>query len=127
MRYLSQDIERTLTQEKKMAFIAGPRQVGKTTFAQTLLKKVHSEHGYYNWDIEAHRATLLKDPTYFWKKPPLPQRLVLDEIHKYPRWKRFLKGFFDANRGQVEVIVTGSGRLDLYQKGGDSLFGRYHR
>jgi predicted AAA+ superfamily ATPase len=47
---------------------------------------------------------------------------VLDEIHKYPRWKRFLKGHFDASHGTVETLATGSGRLDVYQKGGDSLF-----
>lgn len=50
----------------------------------------------------------------------------MDEIHKYPRWKKFLKGLFDATKGQPEILVTGSGRLDIYQKGGDSLFGRYH-
>ena len=109
-----------------MAFVAGPRQVGKTTFGQRLLETGASAESYYNWDIDPVRRRIIADPVHFWKSEAPPSRILLDEIHKYPRWKRFLKGFYDANRGSVEVMVTGSGRLDLYQRGGDSLFGRYH-
>lgn len=125
MRYIHKELLETLQKDKKMAFIAGPRQVGKTTLAQSLLQ---DQKKYFNWDITTHKKNLLRDPLYFWQKEPphLPCRIVLDEIHKYPRWKRFLKGFFDANKKEVEAIVTGSGRLDIFQKGGDSLFGRYH-
>lgn len=49
---------------------------------------------------------------------------MLDEIHKYPRWKRFLKGLYDTSGARTDILVTGSGRLDVYQKGGDSLVGR---
>ncbi|MBI2338914.1 MAG: ATP-binding protein [Deltaproteobacteria bacterium] len=128
MRSIKPEVEATLTDDRKMAFIAGPRQVGKTTLAQAMLAGGPGDEGYYNWDIETHKKMILKDPVYFWQAPPdtPPQRIVLDEIHKYPRWKRFLKGLFDANRRRVEVLVTGSGRLDVYQRGGDSLFGRYH-
>jgi hypothetical protein len=56
------------------------------------------------------------------RKRPL---LVLDEIHKYPRWKRFLKGLYDQHGDALAILVTGSGRLDVYQRGGDSLMGRY--
>ena len=52
-------------------------------------------------------------------------RIALDEIHKFPRWKRFLKGLHDAHKSNLEILVTGSGGLDVYQRGGDSLFGRY--
>lgn len=128
MRSIKPEVEATLTDDRKMAFIAGPRQVGKTTLAQAMLAGGPGDEGYYNWDIETHKKMILKDPVYFWQAPPdtPPRRIVLDEIHKYPRWKRFLKGLFDANRRRVEVLVTGSGRLDVYQRGGDSLFGRYH-
>lgn len=128
MRSIIHDLLVTLREEKKMAFVAGPRQVGKTTLAQHLLKVTNTDQGYFNWDIPEHRQRILKDPSRFWipEQGPMPSRIVLDEIHKYPRWKNFLKGFYDANRNQVETIVTGSGRLDIYQRGGDSLFGRYH-
>lgn len=129
MRYLTLEISRLLQEERKMAFIAGPRQVGKTTLAKHLLSLASNPIGYFNWDIETHRKQILKDSVGFWAKVAEPsaqrQRIVLDEIHKYPRWKRFLKGFHDANHQNLETLVTGSGRLDLYQRGGDSLFGRY--
>src|SRR5437763_3841248 len=102
-----------------MAFIAGPRQVGKTTVAKALLS---SPGGYFNWDSETQRRAILRNPDGFWGDAP---RVVLDEIHKYPRWKRFVKGLWDLHRDRLDMIVTGSGRLDVYQKGGDSLVGRY--
>ncbi|MBI5245450.1 MAG: ATP-binding protein [Elusimicrobia bacterium] len=124
MRCLSPEILRFLAEEKKMAFIAGPRQAGKTTLAKHLLSVARSPGGYFNWDIESHRKAILKNPEGFWIERGGP-RIVLDEIHKYPRWKRFLKGLYDAAGRDVEILVTGSGRLDVYQRGGDSLFGRY--
>ncbi len=134
MRYLEPNTEETLRKERRMAFIAGPRQVGKTTFAKSLLEPASQssrdsdEFPYFNWDSESARRAILKRPEDFWRPESgsAPSRIVLDEIHKYPRWKRFLKGLFDTQRAKVEIIVTGSGRLDVYQKGGDSLFGRYH-
>lgn len=131
MRYLTPEISRFFAEESKMAFIAGPRQVGKTTLAKHLLTSVGMEALYFNWDIESHRKLLIKHPESFWQRhSPFPShrkpRLGLDEIHKYPRWKRFLKGLYDATGKEIEILVTGSGRLDLYQRGGDSLLGRYH-
>ncbi|MBF0492121.1 MAG: ATP-binding protein [Deltaproteobacteria bacterium] len=108
-----------------MAFITGPRQVGKTTLAQSFLNP--EQEGYFNWDNATQQKNILKNPDTFWKEPKILSRIVLDEIHKYPRWKRFLKGFYDLNRNNVEILVTGSGRLDIYQRGGDSLLGRYNQ
>ncbi len=131
MRYLTDEIVRFLAEEEKMAFVAGPRQVGKTTLAKYLLAQVGMETLYFNWDIESHRKAIIKNPEDFWERgTPIPSRrkarISLDEIHKYPRWKRFLKGFYDARGKDLEILVTGSGRLDIYQRGGDSLLGRYH-
>lgn len=128
MRYITEDINKTLSDERKMVFIAGPRQVGKTTLAKTILERHGQPLAYFNWDTESHRRKILKEPEDFWRdkidtaRPPM---IVLDEIHKYPKWKRFLKGLYDLSKDEVNIIVTGSGRLDVYQKGGDSLFGRY--
>jgi hypothetical protein len=131
MRYLTTEINRFFAEEGKMAFVAGPRQVGKTTLAKHLLSLVAADSFYFNWDIESHRKAIIKNPEEFWQVSGLvsskgKQRIGLDEIHKYPRWKRFLKGLYDARGRDLEIIVTGSGRLDIYQRGGDSLFGRYH-
>lgn len=108
-----------------MAFLVGPRQVGKTTLARSLLPP---SGAYFNWDVEADRRALVRSPGEFWREKaagPGCLRIVLDEIHKYPRWKRFLKGLYDAHAADLEILVTGSGRLDVYQRGGDSLLGRY--
>src|SRR4030042_507118 len=131
MRYLTAEVTRFLSEEAKMAFIAGPRQVGKTTLAKHLLAQVGMDAFYFNWDIESHRKTIIKHPEDSWQRAITVSiqhkpRISLDEIHKYPRWKRFLKGLYDAKGRDIEILVTGSDRLDIYQRGGDSLFGRYH-
>ena len=126
MRYLTPELLRLLSQKRKMAFIAGPRQVGKTTLVRHLLERAGQSGNYFNWDIESHRKAILRQPEGFWTTAPAARpRIALDEIHKYPRWKRFLKGLYDAAGAQTDILVTGSGRLDIYQRGGDSLLGRY--
>jgi hypothetical protein len=100
-----------------MVFVAGPRQVGKTTLALSL---PGGRGGYLSWDIADHRERILRGqlpPTTLW---------AFDEIHKYRRWRNYLKGVYDGRRPGQRVLVTGSGRLDLYRFGGDSLQGRYH-
>src|SRR5271170_3203801 len=121
MRYLTPELTRLLRDERKMAFIAGPRQVGKTTLARSLLSAAGQGGNYFNWDVESQRKAVLASPEAFWSGAPAGRcaRIALDEIHKYPRWKRFLKGLYDAAGADTELLVTGSGRLDVYQRGGD--------
>jgi hypothetical protein len=113
-----------------MIFLSGPRQVGKTT--SSLEASSESPlHYYFNWDNEDHRALIIAGPKAvagaagldtMQKSLPI---LVFDEIHKYRNWKRFLKGFFDTYEKKCRILVTGSARLDIYKRGGDSLMGRY--
>jgi uncharacterized protein len=119
LRYLDQHIIRDLKQ--KMVFLAGPRQVGKTTIALNLLGGDETHPGYFNWDSVAKRNLLLKE-----QLPSKQVLIVLDEIHKYRNWRNLIKGLYDTNKSQREFLVTGSARLDIYRKGGDSLQGRYH-
>lgn len=111
----------------KMAFVSGPRQVGKTTLSRQL-QKSFAQSLYFNWDIITDQKKLLKDPYFFENEnrdPSKPFLLLLDEIHKYARWKNYLKGAYDGFGRDFRFLVTGSGRLDLFKKGGDSLLGRY--
>lgn len=111
----------------KMAFVSGPRQVGKTTLAREI-QKGHRQSTYLNWDILTHQRRLVKDPYFFEhenRDPDLPFLVVFDDIHKYARWKSYLKGCFDGFHEEFQFLVTGSGRLDLFKKGGESLLGRY--
>ncbi len=117
MRYLSK-ITNELSKEK-FVLIAGPRQVGKTTLAKAWL----GDRGHYlNWDIPEDRDQLMAKS--FASNLPNGQ-YVFDEIHKFPRWKSLLKGLYDARGKDIAAVVTGSARLDIYQRGGDSLIGRY--
>ncbi|MFH2008599.1 MAG: ATP-binding protein [bacterium] len=117
-RYLQRNVVADLSE--KMVFVAGPRQVGKTTMATQILEA--QEKGVYlSWDRRADREAIRE------ARWPIGEALVvLDEVHKYRQWKRWIKGEFDTHRGRLRFLVTGSARLDVYRRGGDSLQGRYH-
>jgi predicted AAA+ superfamily ATPase len=120
-------IWKALASEKAMIFLSGPRQSGKTTLAGIIADQFRN-HLYCNWDIPGHQSQLIENPTFFTglarRDASLPL-VVFDEIHKYRNWKNYLKGAYDEFSHDYQFLVTGSGRLDLYQKGGDSLAGRY--
>ena len=119
-RYLADSIKDDL--ELKMVFLGGPRQVGKTTLALALLGAEGKRHpGYRNWDDPRVRPGLLRG-----ELPAGQELVVLDEIHKFPRWRNLVKGLFDTEGDRVSFLVIGSARLDHYRKAGDSLQGRYH-
>ncbi len=118
MRYLMPYIQEDL--KRKMVFVGGPRQCGKTTLAKAILQK-YSSGLYLNWDDVKHRKVILDQG---WSDHD--RLLVLDEIHKYKTWKNWLKGTFDTQKEIHEFLVTGSARLDVYRRGGDSMLGRYH-
>ena len=116
-----------LAQEKGMIFLSGPRQSGKTTLAK-IIAASFTNSLYFNWDIPEHRTRFLRDRRFFEgvaRKDATAPLIVFDEIHKYRDWKNALKGIYDEFHDAYRFLVTGSGRLDLYQKGGDSLVGRY--
>jgi predicted AAA+ superfamily ATPase len=114
-----------LATHRQMAFVSGPRQVGKTTTCRN-----HSDN-YANWDNLDDRELILAGPAKLVERLKLDRLLkdtpvaLFDELHKYRRWKQFLKGFFDTYASQVHIVVTGSSRMDIYRRGGDSLMGRY--
>src|SRR5436190_22166875 len=114
-RYLAEQIRQDL--KEKMVFVAGPRQVGKTTLARHILGRTNA---YLNWDIPADRARITGND---FPKTPI---LALDEIHKFRLWRNVLKGLYDERRGRQKILVTGSAKLGYYRYGGDSLQGRYH-
>ncbi len=125
MRYLKSFILKDLA--KKMVFLGGPRQCGKTTLAKDILKtslKTNSTSeklNYLNFDNPDDRIDILKN-----KWMGGDRLIVLDEFHKYSKWKSWMKGQYDKHNDQHNFLVTGSARLDLYRRGGDSLLGRYH-
>ena len=122
------NIWQELAAQKSMIFISGPRQAGKTTLSK-LISRSYTNNYYFNWDIAEHRTLFFSNPSFFEgikRKDPSTPLIILDEIHKYKDWKNYLKGIYDQFHESYKFIVSGSGRLDIYQKGGDSLAGRYY-
>jgi hypothetical protein len=116
-----------LATHRQMALVSGPRQVGKTTTCRELAQF------YANWDDLDDREQILAGSARLVELFGLDRlaetqpTVLFDELHKFPRWKQFLKGFFDSYADRARIIVTGSGHLDVYRRGGDSLMGRYFR
>jgi len=118
-RYLTKNIVEDL--QSKMVFIGGARQVGKTTLAKEIAAKELSNSQYFNWDYPPDRKKI--------KTLELPGEdslLIFDEIHKYNKWKTTIKGIYDVHKDKYRIIVTGSAKMDIFRRGGDSLQGRYH-
>jgi len=118
-------LDEHLAEHRQMAFVSGPRQVGKTTTCRRYADI------YINWDNIDDREQVLAGPARLVEQLKLNRLhahtpvVLFDELHKFPRWKQFLKGFFDTYADQVRITVTGSSRMDIYRRGGDSLMGRY--
>jgi predicted AAA+ superfamily ATPase len=116
-----------LATDKAMVFMAGPRQAGKTTLALALAGG-YTNREYVNWDVAPDRTRVLRDPYFFQavdRHDASRPIVVFDEIHKFRGWKNYLKGAYDRFHDEFAFLVTGSGRLDVFRRGGDSLAGRY--
>lgn len=113
-RYIQPYIEQDLP--NKIVLITGPRQCGKTT----LSKQLYPQYDYFNYDAIESRL-VLKEKSWDRQKP----LIIFDELHKMKKWKQWLKGVYDTEGIPPEIIVTGSARLDIHKRMGDSLAGRY--
>ncbi len=130
LRLYEEIINEHFRDERKMLFLSGPRQVGKTTTGLETGERRQCS-SYLNWDNFDHQRTIVAGPTKLAEALELATLrqdkplLILDEIHKYPRWRDLLKGFYDTYADDADVLVTGSARLSVFNVGGDSLTGRY--
>lgn len=113
---------------RQMRFITGPRQSGKTTLSQLKLKTERISELYYLWDLRSVRNRYKQNELFFTQdKPPSRRKnwVCFDEIHKMPKWKNILKGIYDSTHEHYHFIITGSAKLDISRRAGDSLAGRY--
>jgi uncharacterized protein len=123
-------MQQHLQHDRQMVFLAGPRQVGKTTISKTAAK-LTDRYIYLNWDYIDDQELILKGPRAIVEHYGLQAAtkhkaiLTLDEVHKYKNWRNYLKGFYDKHFETIQFIITGSAKLDIYRTSGDSLMGRY--
>ena len=113
-RYLENAIIKDL--KEKIVFLSGPRQVGKTTLSRQLIP----DHVYLNFDASRDRRIIMSEE---WDRET--KLVVFDELHKMKKWKSWIKGIYDTEGISPALLVTGSARLDIYRKGGDSMAGRF--
>jgi len=126
-RPMYQRMFQDLSGYKQMVFVAGPMQAGKTFLTKMIAQKFTNSY-YFNWDIIDEKRKLIENPSFYENinlKDDSTPLVIFDELHKFPDWKNYLKNVFDRDKDNFKFIVSGSGRLDLFQKGGDSLAGRY--
>lgn len=107
--------------KKKMVFLGGPRQVGKTTLALSFLNEKEKKEAYLNWDSDLARKIINNQS---WNKEEA--LIIFDEVHKRKGWQNLIKGAWDTWKDTQRYLITGSAQLDLFRKGGDSMMGRYH-
>lgn len=105
--------------EKKLVFLVGPRQVGKTWLAKEIGKNF-DKMVYLNYDRSEDRQIMKAES---W--PKNTQFLILDELHKMKGWKNYIKGVFDTKEADLRILVTGSARLNTFRQAGDSMVGRF--
>lgn len=113
-RYLEKYIKDDL--KEKIILLSGPRQVGKTILSKQLIPS----NVYLNYDSTLDRKIIYAQE--WTRNVPL---VIFDELHKMKKWKSWIKGIYDTEGIPPSIIVTGSARLDVYKKGGESLAGRF--
>lgn len=132
--HLQQIIKRMAEPRKFIQVIFGPRQVGKTTLVNQMVKKYSFGSLVVSADaIDAYNTYWLEQQ---WElaRIKLTQSggeeflLVVDEIQKIDNWSEKVKSLWDQdtkNNLPLKVIVLGSSRLLIQQGLTESLAGRF--
>lgn len=137
-----------------LLFIAGPRQVGKTTIVRDALFEFRPDHYHFvpvdrpdekqgfRYSVSSSssydQSSGVRDITWLiekWQRARNAARrseeghiLIFDEIQKVPDWSEAVKGLWDADRAEglnLHVVLLGSSPLLMHKGMSESLTGRY--
>lgn len=110
----------------KILFILGPRQVGKTTLATSLISGISPDRVIrFDGDYSDDRSLL-----QFSSRESMERSLasythiLIDEGQKIPNIGNTLKMMIDAYKDTKNIIVTGSSSLHLLDMTSEPLTGR---
>jgi predicted AAA+ superfamily ATPase len=114
--------------------VMGPRQTGKTTLVNQLLKKTHIPGMYESADAVPASSNLWLEQ--IWEAARIKMSrlssgefiLVVDEIQKVQGWSEMVKKLWDEdtrNNLMLKVVLSGSSRLLLQTGLTESLAGRF--
>ena len=122
-RHAEQAIAKALGRQAAVA-LTGPRQVGKTTLAHSIVQGVDAL--YLDLESSADRAKLA-DARLFLSEHE-GRLVVLDEVHRAPGLFSELRGLIDQSRRRGNrtglFLILGSASLDLLKQSGETLAGR---
>ncbi len=123
-RLLEEEVKKSL-HNRKVLFILGARQVGKTTLIDHILSG--SRGAMLNMDIEVDRARLLSaaklEPGEAVRGLGGREVLVIDEAQRVPDIGRICKGWYDA-KVPAKIILLGSASATLLDTAASELAGR---
>lgn len=120
-RYLSSIIEDTIEKTRKSALIYGPRQVGKTTLVQSLIRG--KQDIYLNCDLDEVRKALVPNSVLLKALIGSHKRIVIDEAQRVEDAGLVMKILIDTFP-DTRFIITGSSALELAYGTFDALTGR---
>ncbi|MBI2268799.1 MAG: ATP-binding protein [Bacteroidetes bacterium] len=102
--------------------IVGPRQVGKTTLAKLLIKKIKKPFVYLDLELSSD-YNKLKDPQLFLEQY-VDKCVIIDEVQRMPELFPLLRALIDKNRVPARFLLLGSASPDLIRDSSESLAGR---
>lgn len=120
--------EKLLLGVQAMPIVAllGPRQVGKTTLALAISKRITKKCTYIDLESDAD-YNKFNDAEAFLKRFDA-EFLIIDEIQRKPNLFRILRGIVDERKRKGErfcqFLLLGSASRDLLQHSSESLAGR---
>lgn len=102
--------------------IIGPRQVGKTTLAKSLGKRLEKQVLYLDLESDIDLAKLANAETYLLSHAD--KCVVIDEVQIMPRLFPLLRSLIDRRREPGRFVLLGSASPELIRESLESLAGR---
>ena len=125
MPYIQRAMERTfkrLASEFPAILVTGPRQTGKTTMLEKLMREENIGRNYVSLDDLSDREIAKNDPKMFFQinKPPV----FIDEVQYAPELFPYIKIHIDKKHNAGDFWLTGSQIFRLMRGVQESLAGR---